>query len=87
MQHTVIAEGYCRRGVKEYLSHLNIALGSCGEFHSCYESCHRANQITAEEYEKLDELHYKIENALIKLIKSLQKKLSDKEWEDIFQDE
>jgi len=34
-----ISEGYCRRGLKEYLNHLNIALGSCGEFHSCYESC------------------------------------------------
>ncbi len=33
-----IAEGYCRRSLKEYLNHLNIALGSCGEFHSCYES-------------------------------------------------
>ena len=33
-----IAEGYCRRSLKEYLNHLNIALGSCGEFHSCYVS-------------------------------------------------
>ena len=28
-----ISEGYCRRSLKEYLNHLNIALGSCGEFH------------------------------------------------------
>ena len=33
-----ISEGYCRRSLKEYLNHLNIALGSCGEFHSCYKS-------------------------------------------------
>ena len=33
-----ISEGYCRRSLREYLNHLNIALGSCGEFHSCYES-------------------------------------------------
>jgi len=33
-----ISEGYCRRSLKEYLNHLNIALGSCGEFHSCYVS-------------------------------------------------
>jgi len=26
-----IAEGYCRRSLKEYLNFLNIALGSCGE--------------------------------------------------------
>jgi len=69
-----IAEGYCRRSLKEYLNHLNIALGSCGEFHSCYASCHRADQIRLDEFEQLDELHYKVENQLIKLIGSLQKK-------------
>ena len=60
-----ISEGYCRRSLKEYLNHLNIALGSCGEFHSCYCSFHQAEQITDGEYEKLDELHYKVENGLI----------------------
>ena len=41
-----ISEGYCRRSLKEYLNHLNIALGSCGEFHSCYESFKQAGQKT-----------------------------------------
>ena len=80
-----ISEGYCRRSLKEYLNHLNIALGSCGEFHSCYESCKQANQITNDEHERLDQLHYKVENALLKLIESLQKKQKDKEWEDNLQ--
>jgi four helix bundle protein len=80
-----ISEGYCRRSLKEYLNHLNIALGSCGEFHSCYESFKQAGQITKDEYEQLDQLHYKIENSLLKLIESLQKKQKDKEWEDNFQ--
>ena len=80
-----ISEGYCRRSLKEYLNHLNIALGSCGEFHSCYESFSQAGQITKEEYEQLDQLHYKIENSLLKLIESVQKKQKDKEWEDNFQ--
>lgn len=79
-----ISEGYCRRSLKEYLNHLNIALGSCGEFHSCYESFKQANQITNDEYEQLDQLHYKVENALLKLIESLQKKQKDKIWEDNF---
>jgi four helix bundle protein len=79
-----IAEGYCRRSIKEYLNYLNIALGSCGEFHSCYESFKQANQISDEQYEKLDQLHYKIENGLISLIKSLQKKLKRGEWEESF---
>ena len=66
-------------------AHLNIALGSCGEFHSCYESFRKGSQITKEEYEKLDELHYKVENQLLKLIESLQKKQKDNQWEDSFQ--
>jgi len=72
-----IAEGYCRRSLKEYLNHLNIALGSCGEFHSCYVSFKQANQITDDEYEQLDQLHFKVENTLLKLIESLQKKQKD----------
>ena len=56
-----ISEGYCRRSLKEYLNHLNIALGSCGEFHSCYVSFRQANQITNDEYEQLDQLHYKVD--------------------------
>ena len=79
-----ITEGYCRRSIKEYLNHLNIALGSCGEFHSCYDSFKQADQITHEEYEKLDDLHYKVENELIKLIKSVQKKQKDRDWEEAF---
>ena len=79
-----IAEGYCRRSLKEYLNHLNIALGSCGEFHSCYVSCHNADQIGVDEFEQLDELHYKVENQLIKLISSLQKKQKNEPWEDNF---
>jgi four helix bundle protein len=80
-----ISEGYCRRSLKEYLNHLNIALGPCGEFHSCYESFKQANQITENEYKQLDRLHYKVENALLKLIESLQKKQKDQNWEDSFQ--
>ena len=89
-----ISEGYCRRSLKEYLNHLNIALGSCGEAHSCYESFKQAcreppgratGQITEEEYERLDQLHYKVENSLLKLIESLQRKQKDKVWEDNLQ--
>jgi len=79
-----ISEGYCRRSLKEYLNHLNIALGSCGEFHSCYESFKQAGQITEEEYEKLDQQHYKVENELLKLVESLQKKQKVGNWEETF---
>ena len=79
-----IAEGYSRKSLKEYLNFLNIALGSCGEFHSCYYSFLKTDQISKEEYEKLDTLHYKLENGLIKLVKSLQGKLENKDWNDSF---
>ena len=78
-----IAEGYCRKSLKEYLRHLSIALGSCGEFYSCYHSFKESKQISDKEYEELDKLHYKLENSLIKLIESLQKKLQTSgNWED-----
>ncbi len=68
-----IAEGYSRRSVKEYLNFLNIALGSSGEYYSCIMSFKKAKQISGEEFEQLDRLHYKTENELVQLIKSLNK--------------
>jgi four helix bundle protein len=82
-----IAEGYCRRSLKEYLNYLNFSLGSCGEFHSCCESFRRANQIAEQDYEKLDEVHYRVENELIQLIRTLQKKQGAADWQDTFAQE
>lgn len=79
-----IAEGYSRKSIKEYLNFLNIALGSSGEYHSCIYSFYKANQITSEEFNQLDELHYKTENELIQLIKSLQIKLKEGNWDQSF---
>lgn len=79
-----ISEGYCRRGLKEYLNFLNYSLGSCGEIHSCYFACHKSGQISEADFERLDSLHYKVENALLKLIESLQKKMKDGDWQDSF---
>ena len=44
----------------------------------------KAKQITEEEHEQLDLLHYKVENELLKLIESLQKKQQEGKWEDSF---
>ena len=68
-------------GDLEYLNYTYIAFGSCGDVHTCYTSCRQAEQITADDYERLDQLHYNVENALLKLIESLQKKQTDKKWE------
>lgn len=78
-----IAEGYGRRSKKEYLNFLNYSLGSCAECHSGYYSFYKAELITEETYEQIDQLHYKVENQLIKLIESLQSKNSD-DWSDSF---
>ena len=41
---------------------MDIALGSCGQFHSSYESILAADQISKTGYEQSDQLHYKVEN-------------------------
>lgn len=79
-----IAEGYCRKNFKEYLNFLNIALGSCGELLSGIISFKAIEQIDEINFEILDELHFKVENELLGLIKSLQKKQNDGYWEDKF---
>ena len=43
--HRNIAEGYCRRSIREYLQHLNIALGSLGETLSGFIVYSRNGQI------------------------------------------
>jgi len=81
-----IAEGYCRRNLKEYLNFLNIALGSAGELFSGMYSFKGLKKITEDDFEKFDELHYQVENELISLIKSLQNKQRNGKWQDSFID-
>ena len=80
--HRNIAEGYCRRSIHEYLNFLNIALGSLGESVSGLYAYRESGQITAEEFEKLDALAYKLENGLLKLVESLERKRASGEWTD-----
>lgn len=79
-----IAEGYCRKNLKEYLNFLNIALGSCGELFSGIISFKEIELIDESNFEILDELHFKVENELLGLIKSLQKKQNAGDWNDTF---
>jgi four helix bundle protein len=73
-----IAEGYCRRGVKEYLNFLNYAIASCGEYFSCIYSFFKANQLSKENFVSLNDLHYKVENELIKLIEAIKRNIMQK---------
>jgi four helix bundle protein len=78
--HRNIAEGYCRRTVKEYLQHLNVALGSLGETLSGFIAYHRNEQITASDFEEIDSLIFRLENRLLKLVESLERRRDSGDW-------
>jgi four helix bundle protein len=80
--HRNIAEGYCRRSIKEYLQHLNFSLGSLGETVSGATACHRAGQISVEDFERIDSSAFKLENGLLKLVESLEHKRESGDWID-----
>lgn len=80
--HRNIAEGYCRRSIREYLNFLNIALGSLGESVSGLFAYRKASHITEEDFQRLNTLAFKLENGLLKLIESLEKKRDNGDWTD-----
>jgi len=80
--HRNIAEGYCRRSINEYLHHLNISLGSLGESVSGLEACRRVAQIADTDYARLNEMTYKLETGLFKLVERLEEKREDGDWID-----
>jgi four helix bundle protein len=80
--HRNIAEGYCRRSIHEYLKFLYIGLGSLGESVSGLYAYKEANQISLEDFEKLDALAFKLENGLLKLVQILEEKRELGEWTD-----
>ncbi len=82
--HRNIAEGYCRRSIREYMQFLRIALGSAGESVSGLHAYHQANQICEQAFEQLDALAYKIENGLKRLIESLERKRDNGSWQEDF---
>jgi four helix bundle protein len=80
--HRNISEGYCRRSIHEYLNFLNIALGSLGESVSGLYAYRASGQITEEEFQNLDARAYKLENGLLKLVESLERKRASGDWTD-----
>jgi hypothetical protein len=67
---------------KEYLNFLNIALGSLDESVSGLFGYVNAKQISNAQFEKLDSLAYKLENELLKLVESLERKRDKGDWID-----
>ena len=80
--HRNIAEGYCRRSVKEYLQSLYIALGSRGESVSGLEAYVSAGQLSQQDYGKLNDLAFKLENGLLRLVERLEQKRDQGDWID-----
>ena len=80
--HRNISEGYCRRSVHEYIKFLYIALASLGESVSGLHAYRASGQITEEEFQKLDNIAYKLENGLLKLVETLERKRDKKAWID-----
>ena len=79
--HSNIAEGYCRRHLRENIQHNTIALGSLGENYSQTYALMRSNDIEREWFDKYDDKHYSLENKLINYNKSQIKYLKENyEW-------
>jgi len=80
--HRNIAEGYCRRSIREYLQFLNFALGSLGESISGLIAYHKAGQLQPADFDSLNALAFKLENGLLKLVESLERKEMTGDWID-----
>jgi four helix bundle protein len=80
--HRNIAEGYCRRTLREYLNFLNYALGSLGESVSGLHAYRQAGQIAEADFDSLNALTFKLENGLLRLVESLERKQSTGDWID-----
>jgi four helix bundle protein len=80
--HRNIAEGYCRRSIREYIHYLYIALGSLGESVSGYHAYSTADQLSDQAFETLDQLAFKLENGLLRLVEALERKQDVGGWTD-----
>jgi len=80
--HRNIAEGYCRRSIREYIQFLYVALASLGETVSGLFASRAGDLISERQFEELDSFCFKIENELLSLIKSLEQKKTKGDWID-----
>ncbi len=75
-----IAEGYGRRSLNEYVQFLYIALGSLAETLTRAIGLQRTEQMTDARFSEFDQLHYEVENRLLRLIEKLEQKKDDGNW-------
>lgn len=78
-----IAEGYCRRFIKENIQFNNIAIASLGENYSQIFALYNAGIIDKIWFNEYDKIHYSLENKLIKYNKSQIQIIKNKdEWKN-----
>jgi four helix bundle protein len=81
-----IAEGYCRRHLKENIQFNTIALSSLGENYTQIFTLFNAEEIDEEWFDEYDRIHYSLENKLIKLNKTSIESLKDNyDWKNDYQ--
>ena len=81
-----IAEGYCRRHLKENIQFNSIALASLGENFSQFFTLFNAEEIDEDWFEEYDKIHYSLENKLIKFNKkSIENLMTNYDWKNDYQ--
>ena len=79
--HSNISEGYCRRFIKENIQHNNTALSSLGENYSQIFALLNNGDIDEDWFQKYDNIHYALENKMIRYIQSLIQQLNNEtDW-------
>ena len=79
-----IAEGYSRRSINEYIQFLYISLSSLSETLTRAIGLRSTDQISEKQFERIDTLHYEVENKLIRLIESLERKRVPLEFFNVY---
>ena len=77
-----ISEGYGRRSLPEYIQNLYVAKGSLAETPTRAIGLKTVKLISAADFESFDQLHYEVENKLLRLIESLELKRQTNDWRD-----
>jgi len=78
-----IAEGYCRRSIKENIQFLSVSLASLGENYSQIFALTNSEDLDPVWFNEYDSKHYSLENKLIKLNRTYISKLKDKDdWKN-----
>ena len=75
-----IAEGYGRRSAAEYIQFLYYSLGSLAETMTRVIGLHAVGIFSSDRFREFDELHYEVENRLIRLIEKIEQRKEDGEW-------